>query len=63
MRAYVVLAERTVQTDVGDTVFVLLGFYNAATAYAARARAAREHGIPVDGHVIAVTSKFWRAED
>lgn len=63
MRTYVVLVEREVSTDVGDTAFVLLGFYEAVTAYTARVHAAEEHGIPMSGKVIAIPSKFWRAEE
>lgn len=61
MRRYVVLAERTIQTDVSDLIFALLGFYDASTAQSARAQAARDHQIPNDHRLVAVPSKFWRS--
>lgn len=59
MRTYVVLAERVVYTDVGDTAFVLLGFYDATSPGCAARLAASDHGLRAEKLTV-VPSRYWR---
>lgn len=62
MTTYVVLVERTVSTDVGDTVFALLGYYEADRPEAAAAKARAEY-FDTPGpilNLVVIPAAWWR---
>lgn len=58
-RRYVVLAERTQNTDLGDVVFVLLGFCDAHTRKQVRRQAASDYEL-AEADVVVVPASHWR---